>query len=99
MTRTTNCCSGTISACLAGETTLPSIPTLEQVTPLFYRELHLCLGMGVYLTFAVGAEVEEGTVAGLTTTKRLEDGSSENCLTLWYNMFGEQVGLGAGSQP
>ena len=50
-------------------------------------------GAGVFLTFAVGSDVEEGIVASLTTTQQLEGSQSNKCLTLWYYMFGEQVDL------
>ena len=49
-------------------------------------------GAGVFLTFAVGSDVEEGSVASLTTTEQLQASESNKCLTLWYYMFGEQVG-------
>ena len=49
-------------------------------------------GAGVFLTFVVGSDVEEGTVASLTTTKQVEASEGNKCLNLWYYMFGDQVG-------
>ena len=37
-------------------------------------------------------DVEEGSVASLTTTQQLQASEGNKCLNLWYYMFGEQVG-------
>ena len=50
-------------------------------------------GARVFFTFAVGSNVEEGTLASLATKQQLAGSDSNKCLTLWYYMFGERVGL------
>ena len=47
--------------------------------------------MGVYMKVNNSAPNKEGDKAVLVTTEDV-DGSLERCFSLWYHMFGEDVG-------
>ena len=54
-------------------------------------DAHSSPGVGLYLTFTVGADAAEGSVASLTTTQQVQGSDKDKCLNLWYYMLGEQV--------